>query len=187
MKNEKFEPKTNKLENNKGEPNKEEVKYNPYEIDKLSKIKPQYKIAFLKFWAAGAVYFFIAIPLGPYLSDLLDLIVALGIVLGIVIEYIVNNVIRWMNNDNQKTMKYCLWEKKGLASLFFNVGYGIGMVFVIYYTYVGIGLLIDLFALDFFADFDFGAEPVLFGLLFLLYDGILVLLKNIVKKKMKER
>lgn len=187
MKKNKFEPKTEKKEQNDEFINQEEVKYDPYEIDKLSKIKPQYKIAFLKFWAAGAVYFFIAIPLGPYLSDVLDLIVALGIVLGIAIEYIVNNVIRWMNNDNQQTTKYCLYEKKSLLSLFFNVGYGIGMTFILYFTYVGLGLLVDVFALDFFTDFDFGAEPVLFGLLFLLYDGIIVFLKNMLKKKMKAR
>lgn len=195
MKQEKFEPKVKNVETkpqkdcdfDQNDQGNKGPKYDPYEIDKLSKIKPQYKIAFLKFWAAGAVYFFIAIPLGPYLSDVLDLIVALGIVIGIAIEYVINNVIRWMNNDNQKTIKYCLFEKRSLLSLFFNVAYGIVMVFIIYYTYVGFGLLIDAFELDFFTDFDFGGEPVLFGLLFLLYDGILVFLKNKIKGKIKVR
>ena len=185
MKKNRFELSTSK-EKKTTPVNEEEKKYDPYEIDKLSKIKPKYKIGFLKFWAAGAVCFFIAIPLGPYLADVLDLIVALGLVLGIVIEYIVNNVIRWMNNENQPTLSFCLYEKKNLSSLFINIAYGLAMVFLIYFTYAGLGSLIEIFKLDLFSDFDFGVEPVLFGLLFLLYDGIVIYIKNRIKNGLKK-
>ena len=48
--------------------------FNPYSIDKLSTIKPQVKIGFMKFWVAGAAFFltFTALQYDP-----LDLLVVM--------------------------------------------------------------------------------------------------------------
>ncbi len=155
----------------------------PYAIDKLAKIPAGVKVGFLKFWAAGATYYFIAIPVGPYLKDDLDLIVILCLVLGLVIEYIVNNIIRWMNNDKQKTLQYCFYEKKSLASLFINILYATFMVILIYLTYFLISLIFTKLNIDLIQGVGFGAEPTIFGILFFLYDLVVIKIKGKFKRK----
>lgn len=122
--------------------------------------------------------------------DILDLFVALILILVIGVEYIINKVIEWMNNDKQPTLKYLPHHvnRKSILSLLMTFVYVLVMVAGSYLLIEGfmslgipsIGML--MFGLD-----NVGIDPITFGLVYVLVDYLWITAKNLIRKKIKER
>lgn len=153
------------------------------ELDKYrgkAKIKaPEFlKFALIKFWFAGAVYYFIGFGLG--ITNLLDQLFVLGVALGIVTDLLVNNAIRFLEETPGSNDKWILFSKKGYVSFVWNILFG----FVIVICVSGIYWLLEL-AADWItgdaATIHVGTEPVLFGLLCMAVDLMFIGIKNLLK------
>jgi hypothetical protein len=164
--------------------NKPEQKpFNPYSIDKLHNIKPGIKVGFLKFWVSGAA-FFLTFTAFAYAVE--DLLIAMFLLMTLGVEYIVNKVIMWMDNDKFPTLLYLPHhvERKSILSLLATAGYVLIMITGSYFAIEGllsvgipsIGML--LFGFD-----NIGIDPITFGLVYWLMDFIWLQVKNRVYPK----
>ncbi|MDY0209974.1 MAG: hypothetical protein RBQ91_01025 [Acholeplasma sp.] len=163
--------------------------YNPYGIDKLSNVKPSVKIGFMKFWLSGAVFFLSFTALSASAYDVFDRMVFLFLLLGLGIEYIMNKVIIWMNNDNQPTLKYLPFHLKrtSIFSLLASMGYAAIMILSSYFLIEWImSIGIPSVGMIMFG-FDYKAvDPISFGLIYWLMDFIWISTKNYLLIKFKK-
>lgn len=152
-----------------------------YRSRKGFQISEPVKILFLKAWFAGAVCFFILWGLGIYLGNNLDMLFALGIVLGMVTDLLVNSVIRFMEKTPGENDGWMLFPKKGLGSFFLNILFGLVTIFCVYMIYNGINALFSLV----FGTTDhiyLGVEPILFGVFCMGIDMLFIQIKRLILK-----
>ncbi|CCV65871.1 hypothetical protein BN85308500 [Paracholeplasma brassicae] len=152
----------------------------PYQIDKFSKIPPGIKIGFLKFWTGGAVFMLAFATLMPNF-DSLDRYVMLVLLLTIAGEYLIQNVIKMMNNDKKPTLQYLQYRTdKRYLSIWLSLLYQFIVVLVIF-------LLTEWVIGPYHLSIDsllFGKSnsigPFTFGILYFLIDYLWINLRNIV-------
>ncbi len=169
---------------------KEELKQpNPYQSDKLAKIPSWIKILLLKYWAAAAAFFFFgnANPLVDVESDAApaQYYIWISFGLALILEYIVKNLVRLMRNSRDNTFKYYIINRKGVLSFFLHVIYAFLIMFPMYGTLYFMSvhhLIINLFALKEVPVI----EPISAGFVFLFYDGIAVMCKNMIVRTIKK-
>ena len=136
------------------------------------------KILFLKAWFAGAVCFFMIWGLGSYLGAMLDLLVVVGIAMGMVMDLLVNSVIVFMEKYPGQHGKWILFPKKTkLGSFFLNIVYGIVLIYCVYFVYTTVNAVIATIAGD-PELVALGVEPVLFGLLCMGFDMLFIGIKR---------
>ena len=118
--------------NKKEELNKD---LNPYANDKIAKIPSWLKILLLKFWVAGATFFFFGVAnelvdaTAGNAADIYFVFISFG--MGLMNEYITKNIVRFMKNSRDNTYYYNMVNQKGVLSLFLNILYGFVTVFPI--------------------------------------------------------
>lgn len=170
----------------KNDQNKKPTEFNPYAIDKLSKIKPGVKIGFLKFWISGAAFF---LTFTAFQADILDLFFALLLVLTLAVEYVTNKVIIWMDHDKTPTLQYLPHQvqRKSMLSLFSTMGYVLVMILLSYLLIEGLmSIGIPSMGMIMFG-FDFtGIDPITFGLVFWLMDQVWLFLRKQIKNFKKK-
>ncbi len=154
--------------------------YNPYLVDKLAKIPAWVKCGFMKFWFAGAAFYFCVFGL-PATFDYLDKMVFIVLVMTLGVEYLVIPVIRWMKTDDIDTTKHLPHEvrRRSILSLLATGLYVLVIVFMIDRTlalWSGLGLptIGDLIS-------ESPADPFSFGFLFLLFDFIWMQIRSVGK------
>ena len=76
----------------------------------LSKIPSWMKALFIKFWFNGAICFYII--WGLPLTDYIDLLVVLSIVIGMVTDILVNNILRFIETVPGENNKWMMFTKK---------------------------------------------------------------------------
>ncbi len=165
--------------------------YNPYEVDKLSKIPSVIKIIFLKYWAAAAAVFFMVVS--NFIVDFstfdeaevdnykLDFVVILLIALGLAVLFIaaICPLVKLMNNRRNPTYKYNIFNLGGLWNLLFYLVYMFIVSFIVYMIYAftfSAGLRLP----NLFSEINYGIDPFTYGIFFIIVDGIFVLLKNLI-------
>lgn len=159
--------------------------FDPYKVDKLSRIPTWIKAWFVKFWFAGAVCYFIMWGIG--LSDALDSIVLCGAVLGLVVDILVNPIFRYMESDRKEYDNYMMFPFpfKVYWTFLTNIVYYILVLFCVNYCYFGLNELINLIT-GTSDNIYVGVEPLLFGLFAVVIDmafiGVKDLIVHLVKK-----
>lgn len=152
----------------------------PYKSDKFSKIPSWIKILLLKFWVAGATFFFfgIANPLVDPASDLAPELyfICISLGMGLFTEYITKNIVRHMKNSRDNTYYYNMINRKGILSLVLNILYGFLTVFPI--VYISGFLASKGLMLNFFGGGSSGIEPIENGIMYLIVDFIFLFIKN---------
>ena len=159
---------------------------NQYRTKRGIQIPTWLKIVALKAWFAGAVCFFMIWGLSSYLADMLDLLVVVGVTMGMVTELLVNSVLRFMEKYPGQNDKWMLFPKKTkLGSFFLNIVYGIALVYCVYFVYANGNAAIaaalgdpELVAL--------GVEPVLFGLLCMGFDLLFIGMKRMLQSILRD-
>lgn len=169
---------------------KKEKEFDPYKIDKLSRIPSWIKALFIKFWFAGAVCYFIM--MGTGLQDL-DGAIVTGVVLGVVVDVLVNPLFGYMQSDRKEYDKYIMlpFPFKKFWTFFVNIIYYMGILVIIMLAYNGINTALNIIK-DTENVYYIGVEPLLFGVLTTIVDMALIGVKDgivygVKKAKAKKR
>jgi hypothetical protein len=158
--------------------NGKQKQFDPYSVDKLSRVPAWIKAIFIKFWFAGAVCYFIMMGIG--LTDL-DAIVLMGIVLGIVVDVLVNPCFRYFQSNEKEYDPYIMFPFpfKAFWTFFANIIYYLIVLFGVNYLYLGVNTLINIIA-GTELTYYLGVEPLVFGVFTLIVDMIFIGIKDLV-------
>ncbi len=163
---------------------KEEVpQYSPEELNKYRKkkgfhISEPVKVLFIKTWFAGAVCYFILWGLGTYVSNTIDMLFILGIVLGMVTDLLTNNVLRFLETEKGESNKWLVVTKTGTVGLFANLICSMVIIICVFFTYDLINRCFVVITSD-PDDLLLGVEPVFFGLFCMGFDMLLLGIKRL--------
>lgn len=163
--------------------NDQSQEFNPYSVDKLSKIPTWIKALFVKFWFAGAICYFCLWGLGNYISSQLDLIILTGIITGLVTDIIINNAFLYFQSNKREFEKYMFITVSGkkIWPIFANIILAIIEV-------LGVTLIYKIINQNIQNPSDMlGVEPILYGLFFVLIDMTLISIKNLIQKLIKQK
>lgn len=148
-------------------------KFNPYRIDMLARVPTFLKALFVKFWFSGVVCYFVMMGLGVYLMyDDLDMLVIVGIVMGIVNDIFVNPIFRYMESDRREYNNFMMlpFAFKQFWTFFLNIIYYLFVVVLVNYIYTFINLFIGGLAV----------EPILFGIFAIMVDMAFIGIKDLI-------
>lgn len=155
-------------------------------VKQKRKLPPWLKAVLLKFWFAGAVFFFIGWGLFINTVDQLDLTLILGLVLGIVTDLLTNRILRGMEQGKGQYKPFMMFPKKHYLSFVWNILYGILLCVLVVYTYQ----IINVAAIRIYhlpeTKVTLGAEPILFGVFCTGYDMLLLQIKKVFAKRRAE-
>lgn len=143
-------------------------------IDKI----PTWVLAlFVKFWFAGAVCFFILWGLNIYVTDMLDMIIMLAVVMGMVTDILVNNVFRFFETYKGQNSKWMMFPQKKYWTFLANIPYAGLVLYCVVYTYQYINVIWN--ALAGTEDIIYlGVEPLMYGLFYMAFDMLFIGIKN---------
>ena len=162
-------------EDNSPEVSEEELR--AYRSGPKLKLADWVKILLAKAWFAGAVCFFFIWGLGGLLGSELDILFVTGLALGVATDLLVNPILRFFEKTKGENERWMMVSRKGLSSLFLNVGYGYVLLALVYGLYNAVNLIANRAAGT--RDMVFlGVEPILFGLFCLGFDLLLIQLKH---------
>ena len=146
----------------------------------LDKIPSWVKALFMKFWFNGAVCFFIFWGLGLYVTNMLDMIVVLAIVMGMVTDILVNNAFRFLATYEGQNDKWMMFPKKKYWTFFANIFYAfIILVGVIWFYNILNVIWNNIQGTE--AELYIAVEPLLFGLSYMAIDMVFITMKNTMK------
>lgn len=171
---------------------KKSKEFDPYRRNILARIPVWLKAVFIKWWFAGAVCFFIMWGIG--LKDL-DAIVLVGVVLGVIVDVLVNPIFRMMESDKKEYNNYMMFPFpfKAFWTFFTNIIYYVVIALLINYCYLGVNELMNLIKGTLGEDYHIyvAVEPLLFGVFCVIADmafiGIKDLIVYLVKRNKKNK
>ena len=136
------------------------------------------KALFIKFWFSGAVCFFILWGLGLYVWDYFDMIIILGIVLGMVTDILVNNAFRFFAVVPDGNNKWMMFPKKKFWTFFANILYSMVIMAIMVLIYAAINIAANgIYGTE--KLIYVGVEPILFGILFVAIDMLFIGMKRL--------
>ncbi len=141
------------------------------------------KACAVKWWFAGAVFYFIG--WGLFIGSQLDLTAALGLALGLVTEILINRALIFFESGRENYRRFIFCSPRGFLSIPINLAYGLLLSFAVGYTYHFINYAAVNLANAAPGTVFLGAEPLLYGLFFTGYDMLCVCIKNKVKVLIK--
>lgn len=128
------------------------------------------KAVLLKIWFAGIVCYFILWGLGPYLLNQWDMLLVVGVALGVVTDLITNNVFRFIAKPAGANDRFMMFPQKAFWTLPLNLIYALVLLVLVVMTYNGINTL--------FAGAEgktvLGVEPILFGVFTMGWDMLFI-------------
>lgn len=154
-----------------------EVKMDPYAIDKLHKVPFWLKVIVLKWWFFGAIYFFML--MGIFVESVNDgsfqwLAIGAGLVAGAFYDLVINKIIMLWETDKHEGQYYSMIISKKYYAMLVNIVYFVFLFIIIYIVQNLLGYLTnDIMKLG----FSIGGDPITFGLLAVVIDGIFLLIK----------
>lgn len=154
---------------------REELK--KYRGKKKLSVPDTLKALFAKFWFAAAVCFFFM--WGLSIPNALDLLVVLSLAGGLVTDLLTNGTLRLLAKTDRQFDRFMMWPgRKRLITLPLNVLH-CALVTVLVYLFYNVlnTLLIRLLFLP-EDSVPLGVEPILFGLFYLGFDLLIILVKN---------
>lgn len=141
------------------------------------------KAVLIKAWFAGAVFYFVGWGLFINTVDQLDLMLVLGLVLGVLTDLIVNRIFNSMERRKGEFKTLIMFPDKKFLNFILNIIYGIVLCTLVAYTYQ----LINVIAIELYhlpkTTVALGTEPILFGILCVSYDMMLLQIKKLIIKR----
>lgn len=158
---------TGEAEKGKGKKSKQ---FDPYKHGKLAFLPTWVKAIFIKWWFAGAVCFFMMFGTG---LGGLDALVLDGVVLGVIVDILVNPIFRTMESERKEYNNYMMFPFpfKAFWTFFTNIIYYIVVMVVVFFCYTGLSLLIKVVV---------AVEPLLFGTFAVIADMIFIGIKDLI-------
>ncbi|MDR3021753.1 MAG: hypothetical protein LBU60_03660 [Clostridiales bacterium] len=136
------------------------------------------KAAFIKFWFAGAIYFFFGWSIMFYGYDSLDMMVIIGVVIGVLVDLIANRILIGIDDARQKMPRYLMFCKRKLYYMFFNILYSI---------FLCLGVAGFYAIMNIKSKTEIGVEPILFGVIYTILDFICLFVRNFAVDKLLSR
>lgn len=150
-----------------------EKEFNPYHLDRLSRVPAWIKAFVIKAWSAGMVCYLFLWGLQSFIPDSLLLALVDGAVMGVVVDLFVNPALRYFQTDKREFDWYMMFPFpfKKYWTFFANIAYYIVVNVAIVYVYLFIGEYIY---------HGIGVEPILFGVFNFIVDMIFIGIKDAV-------
>jgi len=143
----------------------------------LDKVPSWLKALFIKFWFNGSVCFFIFWGLGMYVTDMLDMIFVLAVVMGMVTDILVNNAFSFLANYEGQNDKWMMFPKKKYWTFIANILYAFPvLVGVIWFYNIFNVVLNNIKGTE--GEMYLGVEPIVFGLAYMAIDMLFITMKN---------
>lgn len=151
--------------------------FDPYKVDKFSRIPAWIKAIFVKFWFAGMVCYFVM--MGLKIGNDLDRLVLVGAVLGLVVDVLVNPLFRYMESDRREYNAYMMFPFpfRAFWTFFTNLIYYIFVLVCVNFCYLGLNELLNLIK-GTTEVIHLGVEPLLFGVITVACDMLFIGIKN---------
>ena len=143
----------------------------------LDKIPSWIKSLFIKFWFNGAVCFFIFWGLGLYVTNMLDMIVVMAIVMGMVTDIFVNNAFRFFATYEGQNDKWMMFPKKKFWTFFANIIYAFLILVGVIWFYNILNVVLNNIQ-GTTEELYVAVEPLLFGLSYMAIDMVFITMKN---------
>ena len=145
----------------------------------LDRIPDFVKAIFVKFWFYGAVCYFILWGMGIYVPNDLDMMILMSVVLGLITDILVNNALRFIETLPNANNKWMMFPQKKFWTIFANIIYA----FVIYNCVGWFYHVLNVLAISITGkeQIVFSVEPILFGVFYVLFDLLLICMKNLMK------
>lgn len=150
--------------------------FDPYKRDWLNRIPTWIKAIFIKWWFAGAVCWFIDI--GLPLADDFDRMIVTGMVLGLVVDILINPLFHFMESDRKEFNPYMMFPFpfKAFWTFFTNLIYYVLVMWCVSLCYEGLNALIHLIN----PDTSWYMEPLLFGVFCVIADMAFIGIKDLI-------
>ena len=136
------------------------------------------KVVLVKWWFAGAVCFFFYWGLGMLVPNMENMLLILGIGLGMITNLLTNNVLRFWAQTPGKNDRWVVVTRRGAPGLFLCILYGYAVLGGVVVTYNGINAAILAMTGGAADSVPLGVEPILFGLFATGWDFLLLALKR---------
>ncbi len=151
--------------------------FDPYKVDRFSRIPAWIKAIFIKFWFAGMVCYFVM--MGLKIGNDLDRLVLVGAVLGVVVDVLVNPLFRYMESDRREYNAYMMFPFpfRAFWTFFTNLIYYIFVLVCVNFCYLGLNELLNLIK-GTTEVIHLGVEPLLFGVITVACDMLFIGIKN---------
>lgn len=168
-------------EEEKAKKGSKKADFDPYKVDKFSRIPIWLKALFIKFWFAGAACYFVIWGLGHYIPNWLDLAVLAGTFMGLFTEFFVNTIFRYMESSDKEYNDYMMFPFpfKHFWTFFTNIIYYIGIGLLVMLIYTGINYGFVVLNHNFEGYVTLGVEPLLYGVFALIVDMVFIGLKDL--------
>lgn len=149
--------------------------FNPYKLDKLSRVPTVVKALFIKWWFAGMCCFLFVMGL-QHLIQGENLIWVNGIMMGVVVDVLVNPCLRYFDDDTKKCNNYMMFPFpfKKFWTFFANVAYSVVVMWGVNFAYMGISRFLE----SAMGSTKFGMEPLLFGVFYVVIDMAFIGVKD---------
>ncbi len=146
------------------------------------KLSDTLKAVLIKLWFAGAVCFFILWGLGTYVTAQLDMMLILGIALGVVKDLLENNVFRFFAKEEGDNDRWMMFPQKKYATFFLNILYSYVILLCVFLTYNLINIVILKITGDSSGTVPLGVEPILFGTFCMAFDLLFIGMKRLLRR-----
>ncbi len=143
------------------------------------------KVCAVKWWFAGAVFYFVGWGFFLQTADQLDLVFVLGLALGLVTDLLINRALVFFESDREDYRRFMLCYSRRFFSVPVNLVYGVALSAAISYTYHFINVAALRLTGAPPGTVTLGAEPLLYGLFFLGLDMGVVGVKRLVVRVVK--
>ena len=170
-------------ESNSPEVSQEEL--NRYRSGPRLQVADWVKLLFIKGWFAGAVCYFFIWGLGGAVADLWDLLFVTGFALGTVTDLLTNPVLRFFEKTPGGHSRWMMFPRKGFITLPLNIVYGYVVLIFVFMIYSAINTVAaritgnwEIVAL--------GVEPVMFGIFCLGVDLLLLQMKHLLVRIVRD-
>ena len=159
--------------------------FDPYKVDRFSRIPAWIKAIFIKFWFAGMVCYFVM--MGLKIGNDLDRLVLVGAVLGVVVDVLVNPLFRYMESDRREYNAYMMFPFpfRAFWTFFTNLIYYIFVLVCVNFCYLGLNELLNLIK-GTTEVIHLGVGPLLFGVITVACDMLFIGIKNVVVMLVKK-
>lgn len=151
---------------------KTEKQYDPYGIDKLTRVPVIIKVLLLKFWGAGAAGYLVFLSFS--MTNPTAIYEAYWLVHTLVTDIIINRFIMMWAKPDAPTRQFTFITGRSLFSLIFNLIYMFIVVLII-------SLPLQLFIVDKLLT-DNLMMPLIYAFSFIFVDGIALILKYKISK-----
>ncbi|MBR4575828.1 MAG: hypothetical protein IKO25_01360 [Clostridia bacterium] len=135
------------------------------------------KAILLKWWIAGVICYFFVWGLSTFRMNQWDLILILGVVLGLATNLLTNNIFRFIEKKKGAYNRWMMFPKKGYIYYLLDILYGMLLVVCTVMSYNGINLAATGGVKD--APAALGVEPILFGALITVWDLLFLGMKRL--------